>query len=421
MAASDSAAAAKANGPGTITDALTGFAAQAAKIPAGPTPDAVVAVACALGWAVGEALTWVESKNARHLEEAPPGLRDEAERWNLLINQITSRCGQLHAHLKDAGAGLDLSGQLKDSAGLHLDPPPKRDEVEAAVQGKTDSVKKLHTGTLGILWSVEQSLGKAYLLGYELEQMCATPTVNQDTRVKASVERHFGRVHLLLIALASKLPSNAAHATDNSLRLWRASLRVCDHESREDLLRQGWRWREVLVGDVAGKDGLRLSDYIAAADSVTGKLRETALQVARRFWVGLVVVLVVAALGIGLIVWGAKGALGAGIASLIAAFGLTWKGIGEFFGRAAAKGEAQLWDAEIDWAIAHRFTTLRNYPDKKQIKKSGALQDDKPIQEHLRRHKHWKDSWPDAWTPEPNKTDTGSPPPARSDAGGHPL
>jgi hypothetical protein len=33
---------------------------------------------------------------------------------------------------------------------------------------------------------------------------------------------------------------------------------------------------------------------------------------------------------------------------VIAAFGLTWKGIGEFFGRVAAKGEAELWDAEID-------------------------------------------------------------------------
>ena len=87
----------------------------------------------------------------------------------------------------------------------------------------------------------------------------------------------------------------------------------------------------------------------------------------------------------------AKGALGAGIASVIAAFGLTWKGIGEFFGRAAAKGEAQLWDAEIDWAIAHRFTTLRNYPGKKQIKQSRALQDDEPMQEHLRCHKQWKD------------------------------
>lgn len=80
----------------------------------------------------------------------------------------------MHAHLKDAGAGLDLSDQLKDSASLHLDPPPNQDAVKA-IQAKRESVKKLHTGALGALWSVEQSLGKAYLLGYEMEQMCALP------------------------------------------------------------------------------------------------------------------------------------------------------------------------------------------------------------------------------------------------------
>jgi hypothetical protein len=402
MTASDGAATAKADGAGTVTDALTAFAAQAVKIPAAPAPDASAALACALGWTVGEAMTWAEFGDSGDLVEAPPGLDDPAERWKLLISQITFRCGQLHAHLKDAGAGLDLGDQLQDSVNLHGDPPPPGQAgTQAAAQGAAEPVSKLHIGILETLWTVEQPLGKAYLLGYEMEQMCAIPAVDKRTTVKMSVEKSSGQVHSLLIALASRLPSNAAHATDNSLRLWRASLITGGDESPEDLLRQGQKWREVLAGEVAGKDGLRLSDYIAAADSVTGKLRETARQVARRFWVWLVVGLAVAAAGIGLIAWGATGALGAGIAGLIAAFGLTWKGIGGFFGRAAAEGEGHLWDAEIDWAIAHRFTTLRNYPDKKQIKKSAALRDDRPIQEHLRRHKRWQERWPDAWTPEP--------------------
>ena len=306
--------------------------------------------------------------------------------------------------MKDASPDLDLSDHLKDSASLYRDAPPSPEDSKAAERSTAESVRKLHTGILETLWAVEQPLGKAYLLGHEMEQMCATPAVAKDETVRGSVDRHFARLHLLLIALASKLPSNAAHATDNSLRLWRESLLITD-ETPADLLRQGWNWREVLAGDVAAKDGLRLSDYIAAADSLTGKLRETAQQVARRFWVWLVVVLAIAAVGIGFIAWGAKGALGAGIASVIAAFGLTWKGIGGFFGRAAAKGEAQLWDAEIDWAIAHRFTTLRNCPDKKQIKKTVALTHDQPIREHLQRHKRWKDKWPDAWTPQPEAPD----------------
>lgn len=84
---------------------------------------------------------------------------------------------------------------------------------------------------------------------------------------------------------------------------------------------------------------------------------------------------------------------------LLATFGLTWKGIGEFFGRAAAKGEGQLWDAEIDWAIAYRFTVLRNPPHDSKLKpRSKALNIDQPTKEHLRRYKQWHNNWPDVLT-----------------------
>ena len=135
-----------------------------------------------------------------------------------------------------------------------------------------------------------------------------------------------------------------------------ASLSAAGEESPGDLLRQGRRWHDVLAGDVSGKDGLRLTDYVGAADSVAGKLWQTAQQVVARFKVWLIVAFLIAAGGVILIFVGTKGTIGAGITAMFAAFGLTWKGIGEFFGRAAAKGEEQLWDAEIDWAIAYRFT-----------------------------------------------------------------
>jgi hypothetical protein len=90
-------------------------------------------------------------RERRTFGRGPPGLDDEAERWKILINQIISRCGQLHAHLKDVGAGLDLSGQLSDCAGLHPDPPPKQDAVKAAIQAKGEPVEKLHTGTPGAM------------------------------------------------------------------------------------------------------------------------------------------------------------------------------------------------------------------------------------------------------------------------------
>jgi hypothetical protein len=387
---------AASNGPGTISDALTAFEVQAEKLPAGPTPDPNVAVAYALGWAVGDALTCAEYQAFEHLTQVP-GLGAPADEWNLLVNQITSRCGSLNNHLKSTHAGFDLSAELKIAASLLLGPDPV--DVKTAVGGKNTTALELHTGILRVLWSVSSPLAKSYQLGQEMEQMCATPIAKPSIMVSASVQAHDAGVHGLLMALASKLPDNAAHATDNSLRLWSASLSAGGQESPGDLLGQGRRWHDVLAGDVSGKDGLRLTDYVAAADSVAGKLWQTARQVAARFKVWLIVAVLVVIGGVVLIFFGTKGTIGAGITAVLATLGLTWKGIGEFFGRAAAKGEEQLWDAEIDWAIAYRFTVLRNPPADDQLKprsKEPAI--DQPTKEHLRRYKQWKKNWPDVLT-----------------------
>jgi hypothetical protein len=400
--ATPDATTATANGPGKISDVLSAFVTQAAKMPAGPTPDANVAVAYALGWSVGEALTGTEYKTIKHLTEVS-GLESLAERWKLLVDQIAFGCKRLQAHLKDISADGQLG--LSDDDWKKL----RTANNEANLEGKESTVGDLNTSILEILYSVEPPLAQAYLLGQETEQMCATPVVSPTT-VMESVEKHSDLVHKLLSTLASKLPANAAHATGNSLRLWWAWLSAEKGENAptaKDLLEQGRRWHEVLAGEVAAQDRLRLSDYVAAADSVTGKLRETAWEVAKRFWIGLLIALVLVGGGVYLI---AAGTLGVGITSVIAAFGLTWKGIGEFFGRAAAKAEQKLWDAEIDWAVAYRFTILRlpgdGQPRKERsrtIKKrsrdlkrqSGGLHWDKMTTEHMRRYMQWKDRWPD--------------------------
>jgi hypothetical protein len=384
------------NGPGTISDALTAFEAQAAKLPAGPVPDPNVSVAYALGWAVGDALTCTKYQAFEHLVKVPE-LDAPADQWNLLVNQIISRCGHLNDYLKSTHADFDLSAQLKICANLALG--PSSGDAKTAVGAKNAIAMALHTGILTVLWSVSSPLAQSYQLGQEMEQMCATPTVEPSTRVSASVKTHDTEVHQLLTALASTLPANAAHATDNSLRLWSASLSAGGEESSGDLLCQGRRWHDVLAGDVSGKDGLRLTDYVAAADSVAGKLWQTARQVVARFKIWLIVAFLIAAGGIVLIFVGTKGTIGAGITALLAAFGLTWKGIGEFFGRAAANAEEQLWNAEIDWAIAYRFTVLCNPPADNQLKpRSKKLSIDQPTKEHLRRYKQWKKNWPDVLT-----------------------
>ena len=395
MATTDATTATK-NGPGTISDALTAFEAQAVKLPTGPAPDPNVAVAYALGWAVGDALACAKYQVFEHLLKVP-GIDTPADQWNLLVNQIISSCGQLDDHLKSTHADFDLSAELKTGATLRLG--SSSGDVKTAVGAKSATAIQLHTDILRVLWSVASPLAKSYQLGRDMEQMCATPVADPSTTVSTSVRTHNAELHRLLTALASKLPANAAHATDNSLRLWSASLSAGGEESPADLLRQGRRWHDVLAAEVSGKDGLRLSDYIAAADSVAGELRQTARQVVARFKAWLIVIVLVAAGGVVLIVIGTKGTIGAGITAVLATFGLTWKGIGEFFGRAAANAEEQLWDAEIDWAIAYRFTILRHPPADTQLKpRSKVLPIDQPAKEHLRRYKQWKKNWPDVLT-----------------------
>jgi len=202
------------NGPGSISDALTAFEAQATKLPTGPAPDPYVAVAFALGWAVGDALTCAKYQVFEHLVKVPE-LDASSDQWNLLVNQIISQCGHFNNHLKSTQADFDLSAQLKICANLPLGSPPGG--IKTAVGAKNATVMELNTGILTVLWSVSSPLAKSCQLGHEMEQMCATPTAEPSTAVSASVKTHDTEVHRLLTALASKLPANAAHAADNSV------------------------------------------------------------------------------------------------------------------------------------------------------------------------------------------------------------
>ena len=155
------------NGPGTISDALTAFEARATKLPSGPAPDPNAAVAYALGWAVGDALTCTKYQVFKHLTKVP-GLDAPSDQWNLLVNQIISRCGHLDNHLKSTQADFDLSAQLKICATLPLGSPPG--DIKTAVGAKNTTAMELNTGILRVLWSVSPPLAKSYQLGHEMEQ-----------------------------------------------------------------------------------------------------------------------------------------------------------------------------------------------------------------------------------------------------------
>ena len=377
--------------PGGPGDALTAFLAAARQLSATtPIPDPNVFAAVALGWSLGDALAWATHGQTKHLAEVPE-LTTTAGRWSVLVDQILARAQQLHTHLAASGGQLDLTDQLAAAVALRLDAGGA-----AAIPAKLDALTALHESIVAVLWSAETALGKAYVLGHRLQEMCAWPAAASAPHATESISAHWEDVHRDLLRLASQLPANAAHAVDNSLRLWRGSLAGGGQETADDLLRQGWRWREVLAGEVAAKDGLRLSDYVGAAGGVARQLRDLARHAIQSFAIWLVLAVVAVAVGIYLLAQDSGGSTGAGVVTVATALGLTWKGVGEFFGRAAATSEEELWNAELDWAIAYRFTMLRNPPSTWQLRRyGGGLETDLPTKQHLRRFKEWKERWPD--------------------------
>jgi hypothetical protein len=149
----------------------------------------------------------------------------------------------------------------------------------------------------------------------------------------------------------------------------------------------------VLTGDVSARDSLEPQDFAAAAVDFSRQLRQIAWLVGGKLTTLLVGI---ALAGLGLIIWGARGALGAGIAALVATFGLAWRVRTDFFEQVRHKGGDELWDAEIEWAIAYRFTILRNLPEMGKLKpRSRALPTiDNPTKQHLLTYKRLKTNRP---------------------------
>src|SRR3954469_23434196 len=117
----------------------------------------------------------------------------------------------------------------------------------------------------------------------------------------------------------------------------------------------------MLSGDVAAKDLLHLSDYVGTTEQVAAHLRDFATRTLR-----------------GHLLLPALGVLALALAGFVLLFFQPdrsrrrrrrshrtrpgWKGIGEYFGKAAARGEQSLWNGQLDWTIAYRATMSLTEP-----------------------------------------------------------
>jgi hypothetical protein len=379
-------------GGGEPRAALEAFANAAVKWSSAPTPDPHVSAAFSLGWHVAQALAWAQTTEAPKDELE----LDDVTRWAVLISKIEA------AHERLAKGAQPRENEGRPSAAS--DSGDVRALAKEPPVAKAADVERVGSALLQELYVSDSKLGKAFQLGQGMHQMCGHGPVTD------ALQDRVAAVRLLLADLASTLPANAAHSVMNSLSLWEDAVFPAPPKPRrwrrhapqagttstpehvaDCFRRQGAVWYSILAGEVAAKDLLRLSDYVGSAEEVIGRLRELAVRAIRGRllpWVLVVAALLVVGVVVLVLSTSASGVT-VGATTLIAAFGLTWKGIGGVVGRAAAKGEQALWDAQLDWTIAYRCTISIDELSRPATRRVERLQ------AHSQTWKDWQRRWPD--------------------------
>jgi hypothetical protein len=325
------------------------------------SPDPDVSTAFSLGWHLGELRAvaephWFGAPDTSSAADDYLSNADDRDRWTLALRRVDVALERLAERgAADAGRGDDPSTKPKERY--------ERILVELMASDAT-----LGKGLgLGRLTYALTRLERSDTPSEEPDESLAEtpPLPEQETPVDTALRTYAPRVEAALSDLASALPENAAHSVLNSLRLWwqEKELRRTAADGAvgfvpldAEFRAQGDRWRSVLSGEVAAKDLVRFRDYLGSIEGLAAQFWEVTKGAVPKFWplAALTSILMVA--GIVMLFFGATDLAGVGF--VLAAFGLSWKGIGGLIGRPIAKGEQDLWDAQMDWTIAYRITTL---------------------------------------------------------------
>jgi hypothetical protein len=353
-------------GVGTGTDAVIAFGdalVKAAEAKPASTADPLVSAAFALGWHMSE----LYEKHRRATRGEPPDLPSlssltEEHRIFVLVDQVTAGVAKLKEPIAHAGL-----------------PPIDFSEVERLGEEPTESdvVLEAHERLLGELTAADFRLGKAYGLGRALADSCREP--NDFDTLKAELKpQRIANLLRWLDDLATAFPPHAAHSVGKSLMKWRDFLypsnetrasrprrlrkvAVIDPQEAIKLLgRQGELWRGLLSGEKHGTDMLAIDDYLDAARAVASHAAAVLRGAVVRMPLLALLILALVGVGVWQLVEGSSSHLVAGVISVLAAVGLTWKGIGGALGRLVGKLEQPLWGAVLDDAIADAITLPAN-------------------------------------------------------------
>jgi hypothetical protein len=332
--------------PGKPQDALEAILRTVATPVGAAAPDPDVALAFATGWHAGEAIVAAEDGAGTPITSAAA---EEAG------TRITQACAQIRADVAHLEKRLQAA---KQDASALAEAIETLEKANADAAGKAADELSARLGAQ--LLAAHFTLGKAFGLGCAIAQLFARTTFVAADFGKSLLDKH-DTLHDWLSQLATALPPNAAHSVRDSLNMWGDALarneKNLDALQRDHVVTQGERWRSLLSGEKAGKDTLELIDYVGVGEGMVTEIQKLAVGALRGMWAYLLVVLALVALGVvGIVVWQHTAGSAAGIASILTALGLTWKGLGGSLGRAVARIEQPAWDAQVDRAIAYAIT-----------------------------------------------------------------
>lgn len=335
-------------------DALKSFAsaaALAAKQAEAGQPDSRVWVAFALGWQMAELYRPDRRRKATSASaDDLPGLgRLTVDEWTRLgLDQVQAGIAKLRSAI--------------DAAGLDV---PDAEAFEATVPSIVDlgqrqqKIREFHVDVLATLTATDFRLGKAYGLGRALADTTRDPNDFRE-------EFKEGRIQNLtewILDLATAFPPHAAHAVASSLKAWREWVASPQNSAANQgdvlpmLRSQGRTWRSLLSGEKLATSVLATGDYVKAGEGLIERSKSLAGQFLHHYWWLATIIVVLFAGGIAVIfLVGDTKAIAAGVATILASLGLTWRGVGATLGTAAVRLEEPIWGAELDAVICRRIT-----------------------------------------------------------------
>lgn len=333
---SDDAAGSFGNAVKPFTDALVAAAKTAGEEPAG---DPAVSNSLQLGWMVEDILNGTVTMPTNLALSTEAGHAAQSIQLKTLL---------LHVTLDATADAQTVVTKLASGSAATAEAESWEPKLAGALVGK------------------DIRFGRAYSVGRQLNALANGPGTLEAVK-QASINTTIAA----LDDLSTGLPPHAARGVANSIRRWQ----VLQEAPVDGTLNAQCRlWRTILTGEKKSTELLEPENYIDAAERLAVKLRGIATSVLKQYlvWVILVAALFVA--GVCVLAFAPKhaGTTVAGLSGVLAALGLSWKGIGGTLGKLAGRLETPLWDGEVDGAVTDAVTLVHETPAAESLKSRRA-------------------------------------------------